>query len=299
MLNPENPSAINAHPLHANAVNPLTTAWMAEYEQRAVRHTVTVGEQQVVWRQFGEGEPLVLIHGGHGSWMHWAANIEALSKHFSLWIPDLAGYGDSSDPYFDDFSTMVDVTAECLTQLFGAQTPFNLAGFSFGGLVSANVAAKGLPVRRLALLGPGGHGGPRRERGTLINWKRAETEADFTEAMRFNLWAHMLYADEKIDAFAMGIHTHSCINTRFRSRGISGRGLLGPALDAYAGETFLIWGEHDVTCTPEYLMTHMVSEHAQRHGVILPDVGHWVNYEAIEPVNALLTAWFKHGQTGI
>lgn len=281
----------------SNAVNPHTTAWIAQYEPRAIRHTVTVGEHQVVWRQFGEGEPLVLIHGGHGSWLHWAANIDALSKHFSLWIPDLAGYGDSSDPHFDDFPTMVEVTAECVTQLLGAQTPFNLAGFSFGGLVSANVAAKGLPVRRLALLGPGGHGGPRRERGKLINWKRAETAEAFTEAMRFNLWAHMIYADEQIDDFAMGIHTHSCIHTRFRSRGISGKGLLGPALDNYSGDTFLIWGEHDITCTPEYLMTHMVAEQPNRQGVILPGVGHWVNYEAVEPVNALLTTWFKDGQT--
>jgi pimeloyl-ACP methyl ester carboxylesterase len=208
----------------------------------------------------------------------------------------LAGYGDSSDPRFDDFSTMVDVTAACLMQLFGSDTPFDLAGFSFGGLVSANLAAKGLSVRRLALLGPGGHGGPRRERGKLVNWKRAETYEDLLEAMRFNLWAHMIYADTHIDDFAMGIHTYSCINTRFRSRGISGRGLLGPALDLYNGETLIIWGEHDITCTPEYLMTQMIDGHARRQGLILSGVGHWVNYEAIEPVNILLKDWFKAGK---
>ena len=281
----------------SSPVNQLTLDWIADFEKRAVHHVVQVGEQQVSWRQFGEGTPLVLIHGGHGSWLHWARNIEALSKNFSVWVPNLAGYGDSSDPMFGDFETMVEVTASCLTQFFGAETPVDLAGFSFGGLVSANVAAKGLPVRRLALLGPGGHGGPRRERGKLINWKRAETEEAFLEAMRFNLWAHMIYADEQIDPFALGIHTYSCINTRFRSRGISGRGLLGPALDLYKGETFLIWGEHDVTCTPEYLMTNMVEGRARRHGVILPDVGHWVNFEASEPVNALLNNWFLEGQT--
>lgn len=280
----------------SNPVNQQTLDWIAAFEQRATRHVVTVGEHQVVWRQFGEGSPLVLIHGGHGSWLHWARNIETLSQDFSLWIPNLAGYGDSSDPRFDDFSTMVDVTAACLTQLFGSDTPFDLAGFSFGGLVSANLAAKGLSVRRLALLGPGGHGGPRRERGKLVNWKRAETHEDLIEAMRFNLWAHMIYADTHIDDFAMGIHTYSCINTRFRSRGISGRGLLGPALDLYNGETLIIWGEHDITCTPEYLMTQMIDGHARRQGLILSEVGHWVNYEAVEPVNILLKDWFKAGK---
>lgn len=280
----------------SSPVNQQTLDWIAASEQRATRHVVTVGEHQVVWRQFGEGAPLVLIHGGHGSWLHWARNIETLSKDFSLWIPDLAGYGDSSDSRFDDLSTMVDVTAACLTQLFGSDTPFDLAGFSFGGLVSAHVAAQGLPVRRLALLGPGGHGGPRRERGKLINWKRAESQEELIEAMRFNLWAHMIYAETNIDAFAMGIHTHSCLHTRFRSRGISGRGLLGPALDEYSADTVIIWGEHDITCTPEHLMTHLIDGHARRQGVIVPEVGHWVNYEAVEPVNALLKSWFKEGK---
>ncbi len=235
----------------------------------------------------------MLIHGGHGSWLHWARNIDALSKHFKLYIADLAGYGDSSAPEFDDFESMVSVTTASIKTLLGPTTPFNLAGFSFGGLVSANVAAEGLAVKRLALLGPGGHGGPRRERGKLVNWKRALTDEELLEAMRFNLWAHMIYADEQIDPFAIGIHTYSCINTRFRSRGISGRGLLGPALDAYAGPTLIVWGEHDITCTPEYLMTNMIEGHTNRQGVILQDVGHWVNYEDAARVDPILIDWFR------
>jgi hypothetical protein len=30
--------------------------------------------------------------------------------------------------------------------------------------------------------------------------------------------------------------------------------------------------------------------------LILPEVGHWVNYEAVEPVNVLLKDWFKVGR---
>ncbi len=274
-------------------VNELTLDWMAEYEKKCQRHLIEVDGQQVMWREFGQGEPLLLIHGGHGSWLHWARNIDALSKHFKLYIADLAGYGDSSAPEFDDFESMVSVTTASIKTLLGPTTPFNLAGFSFGGLVSANVAAVGLAVKRLALLGPGGHGGPRRERGKLVNWKRALTDEELLEAMRFNLWAHMIYADEQIDPFAIGIHTYSCMNTRFRSRGISGRGLLGPALDAYAGPTLIVWGEHDITCTPEYLMTNMIEGHANRQGVILQDVGHWVNYEDAVRVDPILIDWFR------
>ena len=173
-------------------INPQAHNWMTEYEARAARHVVRVGDYEVVWRQFGQGEPLALFHGGHGSWMHWARNIDALSQKYSLWLPNLPGYGDSSTPQFDDFTSLIDVTLESMEQLFGSSFAINLGGFSFGGLVAANLAARRPAVKKLALLGPGGHGGPRRPRGKLQNWKIAESEAQVLEAMRHNLWAQML-----------------------------------------------------------------------------------------------------------
>ena len=50
------------------------------------------------WRIFGQGNPLVLLHGGHGSWLHWIRNIDALSRDHMLFVPDLPGFGDSDDP---------------------------------------------------------------------------------------------------------------------------------------------------------------------------------------------------------
>jgi hypothetical protein len=43
-------------------------------------------------------------------------------------------------------------------------------------------------------------------------------------------------------------------------------------------------------------MTQMIDGHARRQGLILSGVGHWVNYEAVEPVNILLKDWFKAGK---
>jgi pimeloyl-ACP methyl ester carboxylesterase len=277
-------------------INPQTVDWIAEYEAQAVRHVVHVGEYEVVWRLFGQGEPLALFHGGHGSWMHWARNIDALSRHFSVWIPNLPGYGDSSTPLFDDFQSLVDVTLASMDQLFGPEVAINLCGFSFGGLVAANIAAKRPAVKRLALLGPAGHGGPRRPRGKLQNWKIAESESDVIQAMRHNLWVHMLYADEQIDPLAVGIHTDSCVKTRYRSRGHSFKGDLSEALNQYLGEMLFAWGAHDVTATPEVLVQTLVQTHPGRKHLIIPATGHWVQYEAAAPINQALVEWFSPGK---
>src|SRR5262245_62158842 len=42
----------------------------------------------MVWRVWGKGEPLVLFHGGSGSWLHWIRNIPVLSRHYELWVAD-------------------------------------------------------------------------------------------------------------------------------------------------------------------------------------------------------------------
>ena len=53
---------------------------------------------QVCWRGLGSGSPVVLVHGGHGSWLHWVRNIEALAAHHTVWAVDLPGFGDSDAP---------------------------------------------------------------------------------------------------------------------------------------------------------------------------------------------------------
>src|SRR5262245_36091801 len=66
---------------------------------RAARKVTTrCGAGVMVWRLWGSGEPLVLLHGGYGSWTHWIRAIPELSRHYELWVPDLPGLGASALP---------------------------------------------------------------------------------------------------------------------------------------------------------------------------------------------------------
>src|SRR3546814_2920540 len=71
-------------------------------ESLARRRTTPCGSGHMVWRLWGDGPPLVLLHGGHGSWTHWLRNIPVLAEHFTTIVPDLPGYGDSDLPSLTD-----------------------------------------------------------------------------------------------------------------------------------------------------------------------------------------------------
>lgn len=270
-------------------------ARIAHLEQAAARHAVRHADGDVVWRRFGEGPPLVLLHGGHGSWLHWARNVEALGSAFELWLPDLPGFGDSALPAEATMQGLVAATHASLDALIGVHTPIAVAGFSFGALVATQLALQRGRVQRLALLGPAGHGGARRPRAELRSWREAHHQGDeqaLREAMRHNLLAHMLWGDDA-DLLALEIHTKSCLRTRFHSRTISRSGRLRDGLRAFVGPRLLVWGEHDVTATPAELAVDLIEPGAEAEAAVIPDAGHWVQYQAADRINALLLDWFQ------
>lgn len=272
---------------------------LARLQRQAELHRVAVAGTDVCWRRFGAGPMLVLLHGGHGSWMHWARNIEALAQHFTVWVSDLPGYGDSGDvPPPGDLATLVQATVLSLDALVGAATPIRLVGFSFGGLVATHVAAARPGVAQLALLGSAGHGTTRRPHGKLLGWKAAAASGDaaaLADVMRHNLGVHMLHAQgADIDALALELHTRSCLRTRFRSKEIAFRSLIGAMLEALPVSLLLAWGAHDVTADPSAVMRTLAPAHPSRSTRIIDGAGHWVQYEQADAVNALLLEWLHH-----
>jgi pimeloyl-ACP methyl ester carboxylesterase len=269
-------------------------AFIAALEGTGQRHAVDTVRGRVVWRRFGDGPPLVLLHGGHGSWLHWARNIGPLARHFTVWVPDLPGYGESDLPPELTLESLVDSTRAALDTLVAPGTAIHLVGFSFGGIVAASLTARRGAVRQLALLGTAGHGGPRRPRGVLRLWRDAAERRDdaaLAEVMRHNLLQHMLHEAAAVDALALRIQTLACLRTRFRSKPISRSGGLGALLDAHRGPLLLRWGEHDVTSVPEHAAMTLSAGRAHCNSGLVAGAGHWVQYESAECINANLLEW--------
>lgn len=264
--------------------------------QARLHYTGETGKR-VAWRQIGQGSPLVLIHGGHGSWLHWLRNVEALAQGHALYLVDLPGYGDS-DATGDsarDPQRMPELLARVrsgIDELLGPDTPVDLAAFSFGGVVASQLAALRGGIRKLALVGSAGHGGVRRQPTPMVEWNHPDREQR-RAALQHNLKALMVHAPEAADELAIDIHEASCLRTRFHSRSISRGSSVAEALQARSGPTLLLWGEHDVTCDPREALPRLTAGHPERQGHLIPDAGHWVQYERAAEVNRLLTDWFR------
>lgn len=273
---------------------------IARIESQSVCHVVPAGPGHVSWRRFGAGPPLVLLHGGHGRWRHWLRNIEGLARAHTLWVPDMPGYGESTPPAEPTLDALVAALRLSLDTLVDPAAVVDVAGFSFGGLVATQLSVLRGQVRRLALVGPAGHGGARRPRGELQAWREVHRRGDtaaLRAVMRRNLLLHMLHDEAAADETALRIHVDACLATRFHSRSISRAGGLLPMLDRYTGPTLLLWGEHDVTATPQELLPQLLAGHPNRAGEILAGAGHWAPYEAADRVDARLSDFLSPADT--
>ncbi|PZQ63195.1 MAG: alpha/beta hydrolase, partial [Variovorax paradoxus] len=195
--------------------DPLARAQIARIDGLATVFYREHAGTRVRWRRFGPETaptpPVVLLHGGHGSWMHWMRNIEALSARHTLWLPDLPGYHQSATPPApqpgeDALEPLLAALQGTLDQLVGHGTPIVLGGFSFGGLVAARLAVRRGHIDRLALVGTGGHATLRRLTVEMLNWRAAPDRAAERAALRHNLMALMLHDEAALDALAFEIH---------------------------------------------------------------------------------------------
>ena len=104
-------------------------AFLDRLENAARRTETPCGDGTMAWRSWGEGPVvLVLFHGGAGSWRHWAHNIDALSQHYRLLLPDLPGLGKSAfPPDGDDAMAVAAIVARGIDAVIGPATRYERA----------------------------------------------------------------------------------------------------------------------------------------------------------------------------
>ncbi|MEQ8192924.1 MAG: alpha/beta fold hydrolase, partial [Rhodospirillales bacterium] len=116
-------------------------AAVADLDAKATRLTTPCGDGEMIWRKWGDGPPLVCLHGSFGSWTHWIKNIPALSQTYGVFIPDLPGLGDSAvPPEPHSFQGLGRIVAEGLERLLPKDQRYDITGFSFGASLAGHAA---------------------------------------------------------------------------------------------------------------------------------------------------------------
>ena len=105
--------------------------------------SITTLENQLVhYEVTGHGNPVVFVHGWHGSWRYWWSTMQALSARNRTYAFDLWGFGDSSNnPTGYSIDAYVDMLYGFLDAL-AIVKPVKLIGHSMGAAVVLRYAQK-------------------------------------------------------------------------------------------------------------------------------------------------------------
>jgi len=95
---------------------------------------------KLFYRKYGNGPPLVILHGLYGSSDNWVTIAKNLSDTYSVYLPDQRNHGQSPHDSRHDYDSMRDDLFELIQSL--KIKKFFLAGHSMGGKTALSFALK-------------------------------------------------------------------------------------------------------------------------------------------------------------
>jgi pimeloyl-ACP methyl ester carboxylesterase len=257
------------------------------------RHETPCGDGAMVWRLWGAGPPVVLLHGGSGSWTHWIRTIPALAAAgYEVWAADLPGLGESAmpPPPLTPQSSAHVVVAGLRALGIAGRKP-QLVGFSFGAHVGTYAAIElGTDLASFTLSGCAALG-LKHNYVDLLKEDDAPGRAQTKDALHRRNLASLMFADTaNIDDTAVSIQATNIANARFRSRAFAKTDEIAVNLPRVKAPLRAVWGERDVLATPSIDARFAILRrgHPELATRIIRDAGHWAMYEQPEGFNRAL-----------
>jgi 2-hydroxy-6-oxonona-2,4-dienedioate hydrolase len=252
---------------------------------------VPLPQGHVHYVEAGTGDPLLLVHGGYGSWTHWIANIEPLARRRRVIALDLPGFGASFNPKpaysIEQYAAAVRGVLDALKIERAA-----IAGFSFGCVVSS-MTARVEPERisHLAMVNSPGIG--------PASPVAADIQKDLSDlAVRTSLRNGaleslkqlQLYNHELIDESVVDVMVENVRQTRFVSRSLSRVSDTSHILAEVRQPILVLIGREDIHrqfgLAEALRVVPQAAPQAQIH--LVERARHWLQFDRADLFNALL-----------
>ena len=265
---------------------------IADAQQHAQRKVQSHAWGDVVWHVWGQEHannttPLVLLHGGSGSWTHWVRNVQHLAKTRCVWALDIPGCGDSAlPPQVSDADSLAPYVGEVLHHAFEGQA-VDLIGFSFGGLTSGLLAAEEPKLfKQMIMVGIPALGLFEKSlpmRGMTPNMDALQQRAVHRHTLMSMMFAHESSASEEV----IDLQIHNVSRDRLRKRRIARTDVLLGLQDRWTCPVHGIWGAKDALYKDTL---HRVPEvlHRLESFQVVADAGHWVMFEKPDAFHQLV-----------
>lgn len=248
----------------------------------------------ISFREEGQGQPLLLLHGMNGNSKSWSHQLRAFSDRYRVVAWDAPGYG-ASDPVPPNADAYAAQVNHLLNHLKIDQA--YVVGHSMGGVIAERFCARNLAQSKCLVLS-GTHWGNAAPADAPLASKYAKRLQDLEKMsakeygeMRAQKMLSTSLSREVFDLVAE-------IAAETRREGLLNGGQMvektdnRPLLGSLNLPVLILTGERDAVVTPqrsESMMAYLPNARA----VSLPDVGHAPYLEAPEAFNQAIQQFFE------
>jgi len=263
-------------------------------------HFATFSGCRVHYQTAGDGDPLMLIHGGGPGafgYSNYRYNIYALSQNHRVILIDLPGFGQSDTMPIQGsmFEAMAAAAFSVLDDMDVKEV--SVVGNSLGGGTALCMAlAQPQRINKLVLMGPGGglpmHT-PFPTEGLLRMMRFYEGEPPTKERLK-RVIELLVYDSSRMtnelleERFKAAMRADIVANPPLKGRGAHPNDQLWRApLETLYHPVLIIWGKEDRILPMEMAFPFLkILPNAELH--IFPHCGHWVQWEKSEQFNRLV-----------
>lgn len=263
---------------------------------------------ELYYETFGEGDPVLCLHGLGACLYTWRNLIGPLSQSHKLILVDLKGCGASPKPRDGRYS--VQDQAELIYQFIQDHDlrSLTLIGSSYGGAVALMVTtmlcekARGR-LSKLILLDSAGYNDSlpwhlKLLKTPVLGWLSIHVplgKASTRRVLRYVYYDHRLITKEQIDAYSKPIRSPGARQALLQTaRQAIPKNIdeLTPKYKDVCVPTLIIWGEEDKVI-PLKIGKMLAAAIPDSRLVILPEVGHAPHEEAPEKTIPLISEFLN------